>query len=539
MATDIGNIDKHIEEMSTDLRESLKDKASTDLYFFGKGVMGFKDMTPSCHGPLCTFFKMNKNQYLLGLMPRDHFKSSAITISGSTQEAVTDPEQRILLRNESSTNAERFLRAIRQQFEKNKMLRGLYSDVIPKDTRKVRWNDQELELVRKSNSPEPTFDTAGMTSAFTSRHYTLIIDDDPISEEAVKSEKVMKDAINRLSTIPDLLQRPRKDRHWYIGTRWAFHDTASWYLKTFSEYGVGVFARSVIEDGEIIFPELISPEALMLKRKILGPYKFSCLQMNNPRDEDVQDLNTADIQVAALRDDHVLLYNDKGEVIDKWFLDQLDITVTVDPAPAETTESDRNAIVTCGISPRNQVIVLDVFAKRCKPYTVIEHLLWLYLRFQPRVYGIEGVAYQKVLKYVLEREAERVGIYLRIKELKAPGKHKQHVRGLQPIMTLKRLFVCGAQPLLMQELDDYPLGEHDDTADALGLQPQLWKGRLSPEHLEKVELEAKRMASNIQGYGLRHDPGISPETAKMMGLVPVDYDPEDLVEVDWEEAVIQ
>lgn len=539
MATDIPNVAKEVEAMTEDMREGLKDMASTNLMFFAKGIMGFKDMTEDCHGPLCAFFELNKKQYKIGLMPRDCFKSSVITMSGGAQTVLRDPEQRLLLRNESSTNAERFLRGIRQQFEKNKVLRGIYSDVIPKDIRKVRWNDQELELKRNSTNPEPTIDTSGMTSAYTSRHYTHIIDDDPISEEAVKSEKVMHDAITRLTTIPDLLQDPSKDQHWYIGTRWAFHDTASWYMKTFSAYGVGIFARSIIEDGKPIFPERINAETIELKRTILGPYRFSCLQMNNPRNEEVQDLNVEDLQVGRLVEDTVYLYNTAGEVIDKWRLDQLDITVTVDPAPAEKVNSDRNAVVTCGISPRNQAIVLDVFAERCTPYRVIEHLLWLHIRFHPRVYGIEGVAYQKVFKYVLAREAERIGIFLRIQELKAPGKHKQHVKGLQPLMTLKRLFICGAQAILRQELADYPLGEHDDTADALGLQPQLWKGRLSPEHLEKVEREARKLGQAIRGYGLKHDPGLSYEAATKIGLIADDRDPADYVECDWEEMVIE
>jgi predicted phage terminase large subunit-like protein len=277
------------------------------------------------------------------------------------------------------------------------------------------------------------------------------------------------------------------------------------------------FSRSVTEDGEIIFAERISPEMLALKRKVLGDYKFSCLMMNNPRNTDVQDLNVDDVRYYRWVDDsHVVLLDKENQEVDVWRLDQLDITVTIDPAPAETVNSDRNAVVTCGITPRNQVIVLDVFAQRCSPYAVIEHLIALHLMFHPRVYGVEGVAYQKIFKYVLQREAERLGIYLRIQELKAPGNKKQHVRGIQPIMRLGKLYIDATQQLLLQEMSEFPLGKHDDTVDALGLQQQLWKGRLSPEHLERVEAEARKMASQIRGYGLKHDPGTSADILHLM-----------------------
>jgi len=538
VAQDIPYIDKEVEKLPEDVRESLADMGRTNLMFFAKGILGYKDMTEKCHGPFVTFLEQNRKQFKMALMPRDHYKTSAGTVAGNLQKAVKDPNERILICNETSTNAERMLGAIKGHCETNTIFRGLYSDVIPKDLRKTKWNNSEAQFNRQWIGPEPTFDTIGMVGAATSRHYTHLCYDDPISEDAVQSDKVMKDAINRMSAMTALLVKPEYNTVWLIGTRWALHDVYSWYRKNFKDR-LGILARSVTEDGEIIFPELISPEMLAIKRKVMGEYKYSCLMMNNPRNEDIQDLNVQDIQWYRWSEDQtkVVLLNDEMEVIDVWRLDQLDITVTVDPAPAETVTSDRNAIVTCGISPRNQCIVLDVYARREKPYEVISYLIGLYLRFRPRVFGIEGVAYQKVLKYVLDREAQRLGIYLRIQELKAPGKHKQHVKGLQPIMKLKRLFCHPSQQLLLQEMSDFPLGEHDDTADALGLQPQLWKGRLSPEHLEKVEAEARRFANRIQGYSLKDDPGASREFKVAMQLA--DAEDEHEPECDWEEVPIQ
>lgn len=537
MDQDIPLLDDTITQMPTDLREDLAEMGRHNLMFFAKGVLGFRDMTERCHGPLCAWLDDNPKQFKMVLMPRDHYKTSVVTIGGTLQRVVRNPESRNLIGNESATNAERMLGSIRQHAESNRVFRALYSSVIPKDTRKVPWNNQSLTFVRQSNNPEPTIDTIGMTGAITSRHYTHMTFDDPISEEAIASEKVMKDVLNRMSAITSLLEKPERDTVWLVGTRWAFWDVYAWFKQVFSDR-LGQFARSVTEDGEIIFPELISPEMLATKRKVMGPYRFSCLMMNNPRNEDVQDLNIDLVRYFRwVRDGMAVeLLDDEGLVVDTWTLDQLDITVTVDPAPAEKVSSDRNAVVTCGITPRNQAIVLDVFAERCTPYRVIEHLFDIHRRFHPRVYGIEGVAYQKVLKYIVQREADRLGMYLRIEELRAPGKGKLHIRGVQPILALRRLYVDPAQHLLLQEMSEYPLGQHDDTADALGLQTQLWKGRMSPEHLERVELEAKRMGAKVR-MGVRGDAPMDPEMAMALGLEVADNDEIEPL-VDWDEVPI-
>lgn len=532
---DLPGLDEDIVKMSTDLREDIAALARGNLFFFAKGVLQYRDMTEQCHGPLTSFLSMNKKQFKMALMPRDHFKTSVATIAGNMWLGVNNTNHRILIGNETSTNAERMLRAIRQHCESNRVFRALFNRVIPPDTRKVRWNDSEIEWNREWIGPEPTFDSIGMTGAATSRHYTHICYDDPISEEAVKSEKVMADTIARMSALTALLVRPRFDTVWLIGTRWALHDTYSWFQENFAGR-LGILARSVIEDGQIIFPELIDEEILAIKRKTMGDYRFSCLMMNNPRDGAHQDFNLNNARYWQWNDagTRVLTIGPDNTIDRSWSLDQLDITVAIDPAPAETTTSDRNAITTCGITPTNEVIVLDTFAKRCTPLEVIEYLFALWDRFRFRVVGIEGVAYQKSLKYFVEQEKLRRGKWFRVEELKAQGKKEYRIRGLQPILAMRRMYFNARQQLLMQEMSDFPLGEHDDTVDSLAMHLQMWKGRLSPEHLERLESEARKLSSRIDGYGIRNDPGPSPEIARALGLELEDEESEPIV--DWDEV---
>lgn len=523
---DLPGLDSHIAGLTHDIRSDLAERGKRDLMFFGKGVLGYKDMTHDCHGPLCVYINTNKAQFKLILHPRDTFKTSVVTISGNLQKYLCDHEERILIGNESATNAERFLRAIRQHAESNRVFRALYSEVIPNDTRRVRWNDSELDFVRQGHYPEPTFDSIGMTGSVTSRHYTHICFDDPISEEAVKSPLVMQDTINRMSALTALLTKPEYNTVWLVGTRWALHDVYSWYEKTFA-LRLSKFARGIVEEGKIIFPELISEEMLAIKRSAMGEYKFSCLMMNNPRNDDLQDLNVQDLRFFSETTDECVAYTDRDGADRRVRISDLDVTVTVDLAPAERTTSDRNAVVALGVTPWNEALVLEAWGARCTPLELIEKLFDLHKRYHPRRYGIEGVAYQKAFKYFLKQECERRGEFMRVEELKAVGKKEIRIRGLQPIMATGRLFIKGNQHLLRNEMADFPLGEHDDVVDALAMQLQMLRGQLSPEYQEKLERETRRLAPDYTR--LREQLDLDPEEA-----IDKDFLPQ-----NWQEVVLQ
>lgn len=493
-AQDLPFQDPEIQQIEGNTLRELALNVSASTFGFARFI-GFRDVTESCHGPLSVFLDDNPKRFKLILMPRDHYKSSVVTIAGNLRLAVRNPNHRILIANESSTNAERFLRSIREICEQHRAFRTIFSHVIPKNTRQTRWNDQELQFIRTETKPEPTFDTIGMTGAFTSRHYTHMCFDDLISEEAIKSPKVMKDTINRMSSVLALLEKPELHTFWIVGTRWALHDIYSHSINSYGDQ-MARFSRGAIEDGQPIFPELMSLETLALKRRIMGEYKFSCLMMNNPRNEELQDLDTNRVRYWRFADAEetlIELLNADGSRHRLVKVDDLDITATVDLAPAEKTTSDRNAITTCGITKWDEVIVLDQWAKRCTPLEVIEKLFAIERRFHPSRYGIEGVAYQKAFKYFLRQEAERRGLWLSIVELKAIGKKEVRVRGLQPILALERLYVHPTQQLLMTEMADFPLGEHDDTVDSLSMQLQMWPGRLSPDALEAIEAKREQI----------------------------------------------
>jgi hypothetical protein len=385
MDQDLPGLDEEIVQLPADVRRDLAERGKNDLFFMAKAILGYQQMTQECHGPLCVFHDHNRSRYKLTLVPRGTFKTSVITIGKNIQGSVRDPNSRTCIINEVAENAQGFLSTIAEHFEGNKVLRALYSEVIPKNPKGTgHWNSKGLRLNRQWKGPEDTIEAMGVFSTLTSHHYTHISYDDIISEDAVKSPQVMTDTIERTRKFRSLMVDPAHSTLDVTGTRWALHDVYSHFIKALGPRLAKYIRGSVKPDGSLLFPELLDNETLASLREEYEEYMFSCLYMNNPRDVANQDFNVDDLRLWRWSADEetVVLYGPKDEhgyrnIVREWPLEQLDITVSVDLAVAEAVNSDRNAVVTVGASPDGEAIVLDTFAKRCTPLEVIEHLFWV------------------------------------------------------------------------------------------------------------------------------------------------------------------
>ncbi len=505
---DLPLLDENLAQAPADLRHDLAVAASNDLYFFAKGILGYRDMTEACHGPFCTFLDKHPARFKLALQPRGHYKTSVGTVSRPLQKLTQNAEHRILIANETAENAEGFLGAIKNHVEGNRRFRALYSGLIPPDIRKVKWSQHALEFKREGSYVEPSISAIGMTGAWTSRHYTHIDFDDPISEEAAKSERVMQDVITRISKVFSLMTDVENDTFDLIGTRWAFYDVYSYMVQWLGEE-MAQFVRGAIEDGQPIFPQKFSLGRLATIRDAptMGEYSFSCQYMNNPRNVELQDFNVQDLRFWRWSRDeaNVVLYASDGTIHEIVPVEKLDITVTVDLAPAEKITSDRNAVTVTGTTTFGDVIVLEAWARRCTPLELIDKLFGVKQRYTPRVFGIESVGYQKAFKYFLTAEATRREAYLNIFEIKAIGKKEIRIRGLQPIAATGHLYIDPRQHELRNEFADFPLGQYDDLVDSLSMHLQLWRGPVSAKRWNKVTEERHRLLRDIDGYGLRSD----------------------------------
>lgn len=500
MDQDLPFLDETVVKLPQDLRESLALKLQNDLYSFSKFVLGYHDMTVRAHGPMCTFLDHNPSLIKACGMPRNTFKSSIGTIARTMQRVVKNPDDTHLIANESATNAQRFLGTIKQHAESNAVFRALWSSVIPKDTRSTVWNNESLRFNRDGVRPEPTVDAIGMTGTYTSRHYDHVNFDDIISEEASKSEKVMRDVTDRARKVRTLFRHPDRSSLTIMFTRWLYGDTYEILFGLFKG-NIAKMIRGAIEDDGPIFPEFLSLETLAQIREELGEYAFSCMYMNSPRNEEVQDFNVQDLRWWKWYDSAqrwVSLLRPDGAEFRRYHIAQLDITTTVDLASAEKLSDDRNAVTTCGVTPEGEILVLESWARRCSPIELIKQLISTNIRWQPRAFGIEDVAYQKAFKHFLQDYAAQSDepIYFNVKPIKAIKAKETRIRGLQPFAAVHKLYLSPEQHILRNEMAAFPLGQHDDALDCLSMQLQLFTGTVSARQQRRMierEKEALQM----------------------------------------------
>lgn len=433
------------------------------------GVVGFYDITPQLHLEMARWID-GASKRKLGLVPRDHLKTSIWTIANTVRHIANNPNIRILIGNETATNASHFLRRIEAVFDRNTLFRWLYPELIP-DNNRTKWSETEMLVPRTTDYPEATVETIGVGGAVVSRHYKLIKLDDLVGKEASESPEVMKKTIDWLAYAESLLETP-KDEIQVYGTRWAWEDCYSWLQK--KERNLDMFYRAAYnEAGDPIWPERFDRESLEDLRFKIGTFKFSCQYLNKPHDPESTSFDEKWLRYYERFGDEIL-HRATGTRIP---ISSLRRTIRCDPAISEKAGAARSAVVVDGVASDERVYLLEAWAKRCQPFEMIEKIFQLWEEYQPDAVGIESVAYQRILKPVIERECERRGIWINVVELKPDTRERKlnRIRGkLQPYLERGLIWVRKDMEEFLDEYVTFPSGATLDILDAFAYGPDLW-----------------------------------------------------------------
>ncbi len=437
-----------------------------NFYFFAKAILGFDWLVPHIHRELCDLLQDPTETRICVTFPRGWLKSTVVSIAWPIWLAKDNPEIRILLTQNTHTNATKKLAVIRSIFEKNVLFRALYPELLPDET--CTWKNDALEVKRKGSHPEATFECAGTRTTVVSRHYDVIIEDDTVApdldELSIDNIAPTKDdiakAIGWHRLVGPMLVNPETSRNVIVGTRWFQLDLISWNKE--NELGYTQVERRCVEDGRIVYPERFSQKVLDGLRDSLGEYLFSCLYMNLPlRSEDM-----------TFKEEWFEYY----EVPPAGLL----VYTTVDPGgdPKDTKGiADYTVVMTCGKDMRTGLIyVLDYFRKRANPGETVDAIFDHVRRFHPLVVGLETVAYQKSLMYWIRERMRKDSLHFMVEGLTNVRSSKEaRIKGLQPVFGSRSVRLRTWMRELKGELLAFPIGMNDDLPDAMSMQLQLWK----------------------------------------------------------------
>jgi hypothetical protein len=209
----------------------------------------------------------------------------------------------------------------------------------------------------------------------------------------------------------------------------------------------------------------------------------------------------------------------RPELVQYWEVlperDELVVFVSVDPVPPPSEKAIMNglkgndyeawAAVGVWIDPYSLVKKIFVLETRTSrghdPDWSIKVFFEMLDSWQPLMVKVESVAYQRTLKWLLERAMQARGKYVLVKD-DVPEKRKKSYRIIDSIGTAlheRQLYLHPSQSTLVGAIQDYPNVSSDDEIEAVSVAVQEalnWRG---PTQISNT-IEAERGYEDLPSY---------------------------------------
>jgi len=461
-------------EVSLEDLNKLRELARGSLFFFAKGILNFDWLVPDVHKPLCKLLEDDSMRKLKITLPRGWLKTTVCSIAFPLWLGIRDPNVRVLIVQNTFTNASKKLGHIRAIIERNPLFRALWPDLLP--TKDSTWKTESLCLNRTKQYDESTFECAGTNTGVVSRHYDIIVEDDTVApklnelgeENLLPTKEDIVQAIGWHRLVPPLLNDLERSRNIVVGTRWFEKDLLSWIDENDPKFVS--YSRAVREDQEgnpdesakPAWPERFNDNVLEDLEISMGPYLFSCLYMNMP----------VSSTSMTFRPEWVKYYDEEPQ--------DLAVYTTVDPASdpemLKGKDPDYSVVMTTGKNlVDGKIYVLDYFMEKCNPGELTDAIFNHVALWSPIKVAVEAGAYQATLLYWLKERMAKKDKFFMVEPLTRGNKKKsQSIEGLQPVFASGNIFIRNWMKDLVSQLTSWPLGAHDDVVDALSMQLQLW-----------------------------------------------------------------
>lgn len=212
-----------------------------------------------------------------------------------------------------------------------------------------------------------------------------------------------------------------------------------------------VYAKAVNEDGSLFFPERLSHEFLENQKRKLGSYVYSNQYLNEIVPDDAK----------VFRKEWLRYFSYLPDVKNTYAF--------IDPAISLDEGADFTAVVVVDTDREGQWYLK--YAKRYKinPTEIVSLCFQIQETFKCQIIGIEDVAYQKALLYMLHEEMKRRNKILPVHGIH-PGTQQtkeQRILGLVPRFEWGRILLNQGLHDFEIEYHQFPRGRHDDLLDAL------------------------------------------------------------------------
>lgn len=379
---------------------------------------------------------------LLQLWPRGHGKTECTTINYVSWLIGKYPTIHINIVTKTASLAEEILTAIITRFESDEKYREIFGNLKPSQPKK--WTNREIIVERTEISKNPTLKATGLMGPITGGRSDLIVCDDIIDEENIRTLLQME----KVSTWFNKILYPTL-YPWggiiVIGTRWHYADIYTELLKKWPNIDV---KKAIQEDNNVLWPEYWSFEKLEQRRNEIGTVFFNCQYQNDP----------TSMEGDLLKAEWLVPWEHRPPSHCRYYFG-------VDPSLGETDYF--GIAVLAEDSQTNQYYLEDVWAEHLPfPQILKEKLPQLYQQYKPLKIYMETNFWQKLLIKMPELKGYPIVPVQTVK-----NKEERFIP-LSSHFESKRVLV---NPLLLNHSEfwmewvQFPRGQHDDAIDAVEL----------------------------------------------------------------------
>ncbi len=504
--------------------DAWRELCKQDLFFLSEFVLRNKEsegipFIEEFQGEMCRWLEKVGFRKML-MAPRGHAKSTVANRNYVVWRIINDANYTGLIISATLDNAKKKLKAIQEVFEKNKLFRELFPELIPRSFGDG-WTQTQMNIPRTSTDPESTVEVQGYEGELTSRHYKQIIFDDVVGKENSTSREQIQKVVNFYTQSLQLLKKPGGEML-VIGTMWSYADLHNHIIENLYEE-FDIYVRSVWAEDRFIriggekekykwvttantrtplYPEMFNLEDLhILKKEIIAdPMQGASTWMAQ------YELKIID-EKSAIFPRNVVNEKNCWFTDDDLFEKKLAFSLSCDPAVSEAKEADETAFVVRAVDDAGYWYVIHVYGERgMREEAIVDKYVELLSEYPIDLATIETISFQRNLQYAIEKRCLEDKIFFPYQKLPSgflqgsKNNSDLKIRGLAaPYTTGKIKFRKGdlQTDLLLDQMWRFPRSNKDDRVDSLS--QHLWLPVIATRVWRSNEIKVE--PSSLDRYG--------------------------------------
>lgn len=387
----------------------------------------------------------------LVMMPRGFSKTTLYGIGVILYFILYLEQDFIVYLSETASHAEMQLNNVKAELESNEIIRAVFGNVVPDRQDSRKWTSTMFETL--TDVVVVSRGRGGQVRGLNhkGKRPSVILFDDVEDKESVRTAEQRDKTREWMysDVMPALAKMRSGSRILGLGTL-LHREALLTFLMKDPKWTACVFG-AIDKDGDPLWEANMSlADIEKEKQSYILAGKLPLFYME---------------YMSQIRGEDAMKFKQSFFIIDPFVRDEmLGIAQVIDPAISDKPDADFCAIGVVGMSEKGRIGVLDLWGKvGAEPREQIDRYFELSIRNNVLIHGVEAIAYQKALKFLIKEEMFRKGKYFEIEEIRhgRTGKDERILGILQGRYANGYIVHARRFPQLEEQLLDYPGGKKD------------------------------------------------------------------------------